>query len=47
MWTFGLFLAVQFADAVQTVSGISRFGPAIEANPILSFYVAALALWPR
>lgn len=41
VWAFGLFVAVQFADAVQTASGISRFGPAIEANPILSFYIAA------
>jgi hypothetical protein len=33
--------AVQFADAAQTVYGISRFGPAIEANPILSMCIAA------
>jgi len=37
IWALGLFVAVQFADAVQTVIGISRFGPGIEANPLLSF----------
>ena len=36
----GLFVAVQLADAVQTVSGISQFGLAIEANPLLSFCAA-------
>ena len=41
VWAFALFLAVQFADAAQTVYGISRFGPAIEANPILSLCIAA------
>jgi hypothetical protein len=41
VWAFALFLAVQLADAAQTVYGISRFGPAIEANPILSFCIAA------
>jgi hypothetical protein len=41
IWAFGLFLAVQLADAAQTVHGISRFGPGIEDNPILSFYVVA------
>ena len=39
IWAFGLFLAVQLADAAQTMHGISRFGPGIEDNPILSFYV--------
>ena len=37
IWALGLFVAVQFADAIQTVIGISRFGPGIEANPLLSF----------
>ena len=37
IWMLGLFVAVQFADAVQTVIGISRYGPGIEANPLLSF----------
>jgi hypothetical protein len=36
IWALGLFIAVQCADAVQTVIGISRFGPGIEANPLLS-----------
>lgn len=35
-----LFVAVQCADAVQTAHGIQRFGLGIEANPILSFYLA-------
>ena len=41
VWALALFIAVQFADAAQTVYGISRFGPAIEANPILSMCIAA------
>ena len=40
IWALGLFVAVQLADAVQTVSGISQFGLAIEANPLLSFCAA-------
>jgi hypothetical protein len=44
IWTLGLFVAVQFADAVLTVTGISRFGPGIEANPILSFCAAAFGV---
>ena len=40
IWTLALFVAVQCADAIQTISGISQFGPAIEANPILSFYAS-------
>jgi hypothetical protein len=42
VWVFWLFVAVQLADAAQTASGISRFGPSIEANPILAFLVAAV-----
>jgi hypothetical protein len=34
-----LFMSVQVADAVCTANGIARFGPAIEANPLLSFLV--------
>ena len=41
IWTLALFVAVQCADAIQTISGISQFGPAIEANPILAFYASA------
>jgi hypothetical protein len=41
VWALGLFVAVQFADAVQTYSGISRFGPAVEGNPILCFFITA------
>lgn len=37
--TLALFMAVQCADAALTAHGIERFGPAIEANPILSFYL--------
>ena len=32
-------MSVQVADAVCTANGIARFGPAIEANPLLSFLV--------
>jgi hypothetical protein len=44
IWTLGLFIAVQFADAVLTVTGISRFGPAVEANPLLSFCATAFGV---
>ena len=40
IWALGLFVAVQFADAIQTFSGILRFGPGIEANPVLAFCAA-------
>ena len=39
-WALLLFVAVQLADGAQTYMGILRFGPAIEANPILSFCAA-------
>jgi hypothetical protein len=35
-----VFISVQCADAWLTAVGIARFGPAIEGNPILAFYVA-------
>jgi hypothetical protein len=31
-------VAVQLADGAQTYAGILRFGPAIEANPILALF---------
>jgi hypothetical protein len=34
------FAFVQCADAWMTAIGIVRFGPAIEANPLLAFYVS-------
>ena len=39
-WTLLLFVAVQLADGALTYMGILRFGPAIEANPLLSFCAA-------
>lgn len=36
-----VFVLVQCADAWLTAIGIGRFGSAIEANPILAWYVAA------
>ena len=39
-WPLGLFAAVQIADAVFTFSGVRRFGPSVEANPVLAFYMA-------
>ena len=41
MSTLVVFVAVQCADAYLTVEGIARFGFAVEANPILAWYVAA------
>jgi hypothetical protein len=40
VWVYWLFVAVQCADAAQTANGISRFGPVIEANPIISACIA-------
>jgi uncharacterized membrane protein len=39
-WSLMLFVAVQLADGALTYMGILRFGPAIEANPLLSFCAA-------
>jgi hypothetical protein len=35
-WALLLFVAVQIADGAQTYLGILRFGPGIEANPIVA-----------
>ena len=35
-WALLLFVAVQIADGAQTYLGILRFGPGIEANPLLA-----------
>jgi hypothetical protein len=32
-----LFAAVQLADGVLTFTGVARFGPAVESNPLLAF----------
>jgi hypothetical protein len=39
-WSLLLFVAVQLADGALTYMGILRFGPTIEANPLLSFSAA-------
>ena len=36
IWALALFVAVQCADAIQTIGGISQFGTGVEANPILA-----------
>jgi hypothetical protein len=41
IWALALFVAVQCADAIQTFSGMTQFGTAVEANPILAFYATA------
>ncbi len=46
VWVFWLFVAVQLADAAQTAHGISRFGPSIEANPIMAALFAAVGTNP-
>jgi len=38
---FGLFAIMQLLDGVFTYIGIVSFGPGIEANPLLAWYVAA------
>lgn len=35
-WALALFVAVQLADGTQTYMGILRFGPGVEANPLLA-----------
>src|SRR5262249_39080618 len=42
VWAVALFVSVQCADAVQTAWGIQRFGPSIEANPLLAIYFGAV-----
>lgn len=37
-----LFAAVQVADGILTLVGISRYGPAMEFNPMLSLSITAL-----
>jgi hypothetical protein len=39
-WALLLFVAVQLADGAQTYLGILRFGPTIEANPLLAWCAA-------
>jgi hypothetical protein len=43
---FALFVAVQFADAALTASGVSRFGTAMEANPLVAAYINLCGLVP-
>ena len=42
--TLVLFMGVQVADGVWTASGIARFGPAIEANPLLHFLLTTCGM---
>src|ERR1041384_3813545 len=39
---FVIFVLAQLADGVLTYLGLHAFGQSIEANPILSWYIAAL-----
>jgi hypothetical protein len=41
---FALFAAVQVTDASLTAAGVSRFGVAMEANPLVAFYIDACGL---
>jgi hypothetical protein len=41
-----LFIAVQVGDGVLTAVGIGRFGPSIEANPLLVHSILALGYAP-
>jgi hypothetical protein len=45
-WALALFVAVQIADGVLTAVGIGRFGPTIEANPILVHSIQAFGSGP-
>ena len=35
IWALALFAAIQVADGVMTAAGVARFGPGVEANPLL------------
>ena len=39
---FVIFVLAQLADGILTYVGLHAFGQSIEANPILSWYIAAL-----
>ena len=39
-----LFVSVQLADGVWTASGITRFGPEMEANPLLYFLMTTCGM---
>ena len=39
---FVIFVFAQLADGILTYVGLHAFGQSIEANPILSWYIAAL-----
>ena len=39
---FVIFVLAQMADGILTYLGLHAFGQSIEANPILSWYIAAL-----
>jgi hypothetical protein len=45
-WALALFVAVQVADGVLTAVGIGRFGPSIEANPLLVHSIVTLGSTP-
>jgi hypothetical protein len=42
----GLFLAAQLCDGLLTYLGISRFGAAAEANPLVGWYVSSIGAGP-
>jgi hypothetical protein len=42
--TLALFMGVQIADGVWTANGIARFGPGIEANPLLCFLLTTCGI---
>lgn len=46
IYLLALFVSVQVADGVATLAGIERFGPGVEANPILSLSVAMFGAVP-
>jgi len=42
--TLALFMSVQLADGVWTASGITRFGPEMEGNPLLYLLVTTCGM---
>jgi hypothetical protein len=40
-----LFGALQIADAVLTIAGVQRFGPAAEANPLLASAITSFGAY--
>lgn len=46
IYLLALFAGVQLADGVATLAGVGRFGPSVEANPILASAIVIFGAVP-